>query len=378
MIHPAHYLSLQAVPSSVKGRPQPFLETILRDSVFPQFALPLHFEAGQKSKSSKFSKTRKILNTPKLEMPHTLQVDLFSPRVGTQGLNRFAVIGDAGSGSQNQLKIANQMAAQYEKTPFASVLVLGDNVYEDGEPHLFQERIYEPYAPLFKQGVRFFPVLGNHDVRKNFGDLQLKYWGAPNYYCFKLGQAPLDVECFAIDTTVYLPGYDKCYADAPGLALKKAEVQTQWLEKALGESKAKYKLVFGHYPLYSSGLHSSDPKSMVKLRGILEPILAKNKVDLYLAGHEHHYERSSVIQGIQHFVSGAAGRLREIFYKDAPPYPREKAMSKFHFMLFDITPEGLTFQALSKRGKVLDSGVISAKSQGGQVPGTQGSDQIAS
>lgn len=288
----------------------------------------------------------------------TIQPDLFAPRGMVKGLKRFVVIGDAGSGTENQWKIADQMVKLYQEKPFASVLVLGDNVYEDGEPRLFRARIYEPYKKLFEAGVRFYPVLGNHDVRKNFGDLQLAYWGAPGFYNVKLGK---DVELFALDTTVYLPGYDTCHEKTPLLAKKKAEIQTQWLEKALSESKAKFKVVFTHYPIYTSGKHSTDDTSLLKLRKMLEPVLVKHGVDLYLAGHDHHYERSKPIKGIQHFVSGAAGRLREIFYKDTPNYPREKALEKFHFLVFDVTEAGLAFQAISKKGKVLDSGLIPVK-----------------
>jgi 3',5'-cyclic AMP phosphodiesterase CpdA len=286
-----------------------------------------------------------------------LQSALFAPRDAAPGLQRFAVIGDPGSGTKHQWKIAEQMAKQYSNTPFASVLVLGDNVYEDGEPHLFKERIADPYAPLLKAGVRFYPVMGNHDVRKGFGDQQLAYWGAPPYYQLKLGK---DLELFAIDTTVYLPGYDTCYTDNPFLALKKAEVQTQWLEKALADSQAKYKVVFGHYPLYSSGKHSTEPESMIKLRTLLEPIFTRHGVDLYLAGHEHHYEKSHPINNLLHIVTGSAGRLRDIFYKENPPHPRDVAIAKYQFMLFELTDQGLRYQTLSKKGKVLDSGMVSS------------------
>lgn len=301
-----------------------------------------------------FFQGKKAGGSSKVSAP--LQPDLFAPRQNPPGHNRFAVIGDPGSGTSHQWKIAEQMTRLHRQNPFASVLVLGDNVYEDGEPHLFKERIYQPYEDLFKQGVRFYPVLGNHDVRQGHGEAQLAYWGAPRYYNFKLGES---VECFALDTTVYLPAYDKCYQDNPFFAKKVAEMQTQWLKEALSSSQAKYKVVFGHYPLYTSGKHSTDGNTLLRLREMLEPILAENGVKLYLAGHDHHYERSKVIQGIQHFVSGAAGRIRDIFHKDTPTYPREKALQKFHFMVFEETPEGLRFEVLSRRGKVLDAGTVS-------------------
>jgi tartrate-resistant acid phosphatase type 5 len=243
------------------------------------------------------------------------------------------------------------------------VLVLGDNVYEDGEPKYFKGRIVDPYQALFEKKVRFYPILGNHDVRLGYGDQQLAFWGAPQFYRQKIG----NVEIFAIDTTVFLPNYDNAHVHNPFKARKEAETQLTWLDKALSESQAKYKVVMGHYPIYSSGLHGKSEGSTLKLRSILEPVFLKNRVDVYLSGHEHHYEKSSLMGGIQHFVSGAAGKLRpKVHYEDCPPYPREKLINKHHFMVFEEGAEGLSYEVISRRGQVLDSGKIQAKGpQGG-------------
>lgn len=319
---------------------------------------------GEGSKHCKTAEHRHQATGPVLPC---LQPDLFAPRPPvTPGLTRFAVLGDAGSGTALQHGVAHQMNMTYQKNPFASVLVLGDNVYENGEPALFTERIQQPYQALFNQGVKFFPVLGNHDVRSGHGDTQLDYWGAPNYYQISLGDKTQNpsktADIFAIDTTVFLPFYDNANASKnPFLSLKKAENQLKWLEKALADSTAKYKIVFGHYPLYSSGMHSTRTDVTGYLRSILEPMFQKYGVDLYLAGHEHHYEKSQPIHGVQHFVSGAGGRVRDIFYANNPPYPRDKAISDNHFMLFDITDLGLAYQAINIQGQVIDQGLIPPK-----------------
>lgn len=293
-----------------------------------------------------------------------IQPDLFAPQPKTPASKRFAVIGDAGNGSQAQYDVGAQMARTYAERPFASVLVLGDNIYEYGDPRLFDSRIEAPYKKLLDQNVRFYPVMGNHDVMQGYGPQQRAYWGAPAFYSQKLGD---NIEVFGIDTTLFLPGYAGCYKDNPFLAYQQAAVQLAWLEKALADSKAKFKIVFGHYPLYSSGLHGTKEDSTVRLRAILEPVFKKHGVDVYLAGHEHHYEKSQVIEGVQHFVSGAAGKLRpNIHYKDNPPYPREKIFARYHFMLFEETDLGLKYEVIGKSGKLLDSGLV-VKQQGKPV-----------
>ncbi|HEY9686543.1 MAG TPA: metallophosphoesterase [Coleofasciculaceae cyanobacterium] len=150
----------------------------------------------------------------------TLQRDLFAPFPKTDRMNRFLVIGDAGYGSAEQRAVAEQMRALYDRQSFGSVLVLGDNIYNHGEPKRFKELIYEPYKALFDLGIKFFPVLGNHDVNRGHGDRQLAYWGAPPFYNFRLGPPGNQVEFFAVDTTVMLPGDSECYTHSPTLAQK--------------------------------------------------------------------------------------------------------------------------------------------------------------
>lgn len=300
---------------------------------------------------------------PVLPLPATIQPDLFAPQSLTPAMKRFAVVGDAGTGLKPQLDVAQQMEKAFQSRPFASVLVLGDNVYEDGEPERFEAAIRKPYQNLLDAGVRFYPVMGNHDVRKGFGLHQQAYWGVPTFYNQRLG----NVEIFAIDTTLFIPRYDNSHARNPFLAHKQAEIQMTWLEKALTDSTAKYKIVLGHYPLYSSGMHGTKADFTLVLRNILEPVFARHGVDMYLAGHEHHYEKSFPIQGVHHFVSGAGGKLRpEIFYQDNPPYPRDRAVNRRHFMLFEETPWGLRYDAIARDGALVDSGLVPDKQR---VPG---------
>lgn len=304
----------------------------------------------------------KVLNqAPDVNAIQPLQPDLFTPRnPDVKGMNRFAVIGDAGSGNDMQYDVAKQMMLAYEKKPFASVLVLGDNVYDHGEPHLFEDKIHKPYKPLFDQGVRFFPVLGNHDVRWGFGDHQLKYWGAPKgFYNYTVGP----VEFFAIDTMVMFPGDEDCYTTNPEVARRIAKEQMAWLEKELSKSKAKFKVVYGHYPMYLSELRPRRQEMAREMREQLEPLFQKYGVNLYLAGHEHLYERSRLLpKGFFHIISGAAGCLADLT-PIARTYPRKRFIPQNHFMLFEIKENKLTFQTISREGRVLDRGTIEAASR---------------
>lgn len=300
-----------------------------------------------------------------LFLPH-LQLPAQPP-----SLVRFAVIGDSGAGGKHQEQIAERMVAWHERWPYDLVVMLGDNIYGTfwggGNKADFEEKFDRPYAPLLARGVIFRAALGNHDVRhRNGQDLIDAYdrfhiEGPDGYYSFTAGEwrrdeggpAPL-VEFFVINTV----RMEKDKQDPEQLA---------WLERALAASRARWRIVYGHHPLYSTGRrHSSD----LRLRGKLLPLLvgsgaASPRVHVVLAGHDHIYERFHPQQGIAYFVCGSSGKLRR---GNARPSPLVAAVEDRQrvFMLWEATPEELRFRAINEQGEAFDCGRIMP---GGRVEG---------
>lgn len=68
--------------------------------------------------------------------------------------------------------------------------------------------------------------------------------------------------------------------------------QAVWLDKVLSETKAKWKVLTFHHPIFS-GAGDRDNK---ELRELWKPIIDKHKVDLVLTGHDHTYTRGSGTQ----------------------------------------------------------------------------------
>lgn len=290
------------------------------------------------------------------------------------GANRFAFVGDTGGGDSFRRIILPQLEKQIESKPCQTILLGGDLVYgsesdgvhpQDGNPSLFSNRIRNPFRRLMKKGADLFGTPGNHDVRDGHEEKLLAYLNLPRFYTFTRG----NVDFFSVDTTILLPGYDKCYKDRKDFAHEQARKQTEWLDKALAASKSKYKVVMGHYPLYCSGPYLNRGINAELVRSILQPILIKNNVDLYLAGHEHHYERSNPIYNLIHFISGSACKLtKKIRHLADPPYPRAAIKQEHQFMMFEETDAGLTFQTINQDGKVIDEGVIPPKTQPADPP----------
>jgi 3',5'-cyclic AMP phosphodiesterase CpdA len=156
--------------------------------------------------------------------------------------------------------------------------------------------------------------------------------GGRRYYTF--GKGP--VEFFVIDST---------YMDA---------AQLQWLETALRESRARWKIAYGHHPLYSSGgKHGSE----VDLRQLVEPLYIKYGVDVSLAGHEHFYERVVPQHGIHYFTSGSASKLRrgDIRRGQITAAGFDQDLS---FMLVEIAGDTFSFRVISRSGQVVDAGTF--------------------
>jgi 3',5'-cyclic AMP phosphodiesterase CpdA len=250
----------------------------------------------------------------------------------------FIALGDMGTGDDAQMSLANGIAAYHEKHPFDTALMLGDNLYPDGNLANVKAKFERPYAELLKRGVKFHAVLGNHDVRKG-RDAEMKYadfnMNGRAYYSFVKGDNL--IEFFALDSTLM------------------TSQQLVWFETALKTSLAQWKVAYFHHPIYSSGItHGSD----TKLRGQLEPLLSKYGVTAALSGHDHTYERTKPQKGVQYFVSGTGGQLRKGDLDKRTSIYDEGNDKVNSYMYFEVTPEKLSFWALDADGHTLDKGTI--------------------
>jgi predicted phosphodiesterase len=244
---------------------------------------------------------------------------------------KFAIIGDSGTGSSSQYKVAEKLIAARAKFPYEFVLMMGDNLYSGNGPKDYQKKFEEPYKTLLDSGLKFYAALGNHDNtdEKNYKPFNM---GGQRYYTFKPKNG---VRIFALDSN---------YMDQP---------QLQWLEKELTASGSDWKICFFHHPLYSSGMHGSD----VQLRAQLEPLFLKYGVDVVFSGHEHFYERIKPQKGIYYFTSGGAAKLREGDVNKTD-LTAKSFDTGYHFMLIELAKDALHFQAISDQGKTVDSGTL--------------------
>ncbi len=269
-------------------------------------------------------------------------------------LHRLAKNGSvvAASGLEPVAKAMKSYCAGAAGCDFA--VMLGDNIYPDGatanadgrDADRFRDLFVTPFGGLApdRKDFRIYAVLGNHDWRTsregamaqiNFLQRTPPFHMDGLVYRVRPPSARGEVEIFAIDTEVLLSSttvYKAKLADdgseMPSDRLEKplawAVPQTdaernmvRWLDEALSSSTARWKIVLGHHPLWSTS--GSKFEQSRALRRVLLPTLCRY-ADAYLAGHEHtlevHTDNCSAtnvgdyVEPLPQIVSGAAAKMR--------------------------------------------------------------------
>ncbi|MGH9428126.1 MAG: metallophosphoesterase [Terriglobia bacterium] len=207
---------------------------------------------------------------------------------------RVLAFGDFGDGSQGQKEVAAAMLRYHRQRAFDFAITLGDNFYNKGmkgvdDPRwkTWWDQLYDPL------GIQFYASLGNHDYGfQESPEAEILYsrkspsWRMPaTQYTFTAGW----VQFFAIDSPA-MTGY-----------------QLEWLQKELEASKFRWKVVYGHDPIYSHGMHGDNHKLIRELLPVLN-----GRADVYLAGHDHDMQHLKPEGNLHFFVSGTGGKIRPI------------------------------------------------------------------
>jgi hypothetical protein len=245
---------------------------------------------------------------------------------------KFLVIGDTGTGGRAQYEVGQRIAEAYKSFPFEFAIMLGDNLYGSEGPSAYVNKFEKPYKPLLDAGVKFYASLGNHDepAQRFYKPFNMD---GKRFYTFSKG----DVEFFVLDSTYMTPQ------------------QVDWLKGELEKSDKKWKIPYFHHPIYSSGeRHGSE----LDLQALVEPLFVQNGVDVVFAGHEHFYERLKPQKGITYVTQGGGAKLREGNIRTSSPMTAKGFDTDNSFTLVEILKDQMFFETISRRGQVVDSGVI--------------------
>lgn len=216
------------------------------------------------------------------------------------------VFGDTGKGTDEQLLVARNISAMADERGAQVTVHVGDIIYPSGiltpsDPRV-RSLLLEPYASLREKHICW----GNHE----YGNSRAA--GVPEAW-LEVAKAE-DPRTFAQPSRYYSRRFlvdgmtvRAVFLDSSTVAVDPA--QLAWARSEL-EKPADMRIVFGHHPIYSGGLHGSLPH----MEKLLLPMLEQH-ADLYCCGHEHNLQFLRSAAGFPLVVSGAAGEERTAWRK---------------------------------------------------------------
>jgi acid phosphatase len=244
-----------------------------------------------------------------------------APKQPVGSLN-FLVISDwGGKGGTTQVAVAKQMGltAATQKTSF--VVTCGDNYHGSGISSAESPRWKTEFADIYDNPslmIPWYASLGNHDNRGNV-DAEIAYskisprWKMPaRYYAHTEKIDGANEALFVhLDTSPFVTDYHK-KGSSYHMEDQDPKAQLHWLESVLAASRARWKIVIGHHPVYSAAPSHGDTKELI---ADVLPVLEKNGVRIYFCGHDH------VLQHLVHgevnfFVCGGGSSPRPVKQRD--------------------------------------------------------------
>jgi 3',5'-cyclic AMP phosphodiesterase CpdA len=276
---------------------------------------------------------------------------------GDRGIS-FVVFGDWGwNGYNHQKELAETMGSEAKSVGAEFIVSLGDNFQVNGvrsvqDPlwRLSYEDIYT--NPSLEKD--WYCVLGNHDYHGN-PQAEIDYtrvsrrWNMPaRWYSVKksIEGSGTTLEMFFLDTS---PLQRKYWSEADhysDLTSQDTVAQLRWLDSSLAASKADWKLVFGHHPVYSGGKHAPE---LADMPGRFAQRFEKGGVAAYFSGHDHHLEHIHQPGSHVHYFVDGAHEIRPV----TPTPASDFAVSTPGFMTVSVGKDTLRVRAVGQDGKLL-------------------------
>ncbi|MES2744646.1 MAG: metallophosphoesterase [Bdellovibrionota bacterium] len=256
------------------------------------------------------------------------------PKVSVGTSAELILVGDMGTGGEDQKRLAAAMNTYCESHPLAAIIFLGDNFYPHGvkttEDPQWESIFRTPYGLSCLKNIPFYALLGNHDYKGN-PSAQIAYhskspeWNMPHrFYDLQFGKL---LSLTMLDTNIL---------DICGLS---SYCTLDFLRESLKTSDSNFKIVLGHHPIVSSS--SKYPRNFQG--NVLERILC-DQAHYYIAGHSHHLEHltaGNCKTPLDLFIVGGGGA--DLYEVKEWQKETRFAQSAFGFMSLKVDAESLTF-----------------------------------
>jgi tartrate-resistant acid phosphatase type 5 len=277
----------------------------------------------------------------------------------------FLVISDfGGQGGKIQKDVAYQLGqiARLEKSKF--IITAGDNYHLNGISSANDPRWKSEYEDIYTAPslrIPWYASLGNHDylgspeAEINYSKISRR-WKMPSRYYAHSERINDSTEILFvhIDTSPFITEYKKSDSTYHVLG-QDINIQLRWIDSVLASSRASWKIVVGHHPIYSSVGNHGNNKELID--SIL-PLLLKYNVKIYLCGHEH-FSQYLVHGPVNFFVCGGGSVSRPVSDRNDVKF----GIGSPGFLSMTVTPESAIAVYYDDKGNNLYSTTIKVSSK---------------
>ena len=262
---------------------------------------------------------------------------------------RFLYLGDAQTGLERWGRL---LKAAYRRHPDIDFILLAGDLVDRGNERTNWDHFFLRADGVFDR-VPLMPCVGNHEYLDMGPRLYRAFFELPRngpkgsdpdlVYRFECGDT-----CVAVlDSTIAVCD--------PSQARRQAE----WLDATLESSKAAWKFVLFHHPVYPSHPWRDTPA----LREHWVPIFDKHHVDLVLQGHDHAYLRTYPMrrhrrvegpgEGTIYVIAVSGDKFVDQARRDYIEVGRS-GVSTYQTIDIDRPSNRLTYRAWTEDGKIVD------------------------
>jgi tartrate-resistant acid phosphatase type 5 len=288
----------------------------------------------------------------------------------------FAVIGDFGIGVRKVSKpdrCQREVAAALDKAVDARgvrlLLTTGDNIYagktlfgiplgatgDEDDDWFFT--FYQPYRYVINR-IPVYPAVGNHDSgeteasddRQQLLDnffLNERFSGEESAGRSSIGPGLMyrfhygaDVEFVCVDTSRRSMLFGERFFEHQNHA---SFLEASFPAAGGGAAVRPWRIPFTHHPPFCAGPQHSNSKSL--MRHML-PMFRRSGVKAVFSGHEHNFQHSR-FEGIDYFVTGAAGKVRLEAPSDFEEAHTTSWAAAGHFLVVDVSADRMVVTALA-------------------------------
>ena len=203
--------------------------------------------------------------------------------------------------------------------------------------------------------IPWHPVLGNHEYEGttqavlDYSSISRRWEMPARFYAKTLTISEhVEVLLLFIDTAPLIDKYHNDpvrYEDASRQSIEK---QLAWINSTLGASKAKWKIVMGHHPIYTGTTKSESERLDLQRR--LQPLLDKHSVDVYICGHIHNFQHIQVPSSkVDYIVNSSASQSRPVVPVEGGLFGSPEP----GFSLGTVKETDLVITFVNKEGKII-------------------------